>query len=89
MEEGNKEGKDKDEEDYVLCSVLSTVVSQVMTKPTPLTPLEFELARGNPKQPLQVPVLRVFGPIIRGDAPSGAEPVQSACLYIHGKRMKI
>jgi hypothetical protein len=65
-----------------LCSVLCCVINNVMVPPTPLEPEEYRESMQN--GPIMVPVLRVFGPIIRGDAPSGADPVQSACLYIHG-----
>ena len=35
--------------------------------------------------PTLVPVLRIFGPIVRRDtSPDNRKPVQSACLYIHG-----
>ena len=67
------------------CSVLSTVVSHMMSPPTPLEPEELqESLDSNNKTTISVPILRVFGPIVRGDAPSGQDPVQSACLYIHG-----
>jgi len=37
------------------------------------------------KEPLLlVPVIRVFGPILRRDLPVDHPPVQSSCLYIHG-----
>ena len=57
-----------------------------MSPPTPLEPEELqESLDSNNKTTISVPILRVFGPIVRGDAPSGQDPVQSACLYIHGK----
>ena len=56
-------------------SVLNTVIDHCMMDPTPMEPKEFE------KQ-LKVPVIRVFGPIVRGG--NDAEPWQSCCLYIHG-----
>jgi hypothetical protein len=68
--------------DQPLCSVLCCVIDNVMVPPTPLEQEEHRESTQN--GPIMVPVLRVFGPIIRGDAPSGADPVQSACLYIHG-----
>jgi hypothetical protein len=60
-------------------SVLNTVVDQIMMDPTPLLePKEFE-------QQIPVPVLRVFGPIVRdASLPDDGELKQSACLYIHG-----
>jgi hypothetical protein len=59
-------------------SVLNTVVDQIMMDPTPLLePKEFE-------QQIPVPVLRVFGPIVRDASVPDGEPKQSACLYIHG-----
>ena len=78
--------------DRPFCSVLSTVVSHMMSPPSPLEPEEWRESRHRndtqnqaPLPNISVPIMRVFGPIVRGDAPSGQDPVQSACLYIHGK----
>jgi hypothetical protein len=39
----------------------------------------------NTKTSVRVPVLRIFGPIVRRDTSSeNTKPVQSACVYIHG-----
>ena len=59
-------------------SVLNVVVDHIMVPPTPLEPEEFQ------HQTCRVPVLRVFGPVLRRDSGSCVEPNQSACLYIHG-----
>jgi DNA polymerase elongation subunit (family B) len=78
-----------------LCSVLNTVVDYLMVPPTPLEPVEFrqqwEKEQGDAKPDgscqLLVPLLRIFGPIIRRDRGDGlieGEPVQTACLYVHG-----
>jgi len=84
-----------------LCSVLNTVVDHVMVQPTPMEPKEYQEAlllseeqQQQTKQPnssslLLVPVLRIFGPILRRDLPSSfssttTTTTQSACLYIHG-----
>ena len=56
-------------------SVLNTVIDHCMMEPTPMEPIEFETRQ-------KVPVLRVFGPIVRGGCDE--EPLQSCCLYIHG-----
>ena len=70
------------EEPYPICSVLNTVVDFVMRPPTPLEYNEFHQAI-----PVEVPVLRIFGPILRRDTTRDLSvlphPVQSACLYIH------
>jgi hypothetical protein len=63
-----------------VCSVLTTIVDHILTDPSPLEPREFQ------QKNVKVPVLRIFGPILRRDngATNGARPEQSACLYIHG-----
>ena len=84
-----------------LAHVLNIAINHVMAPPSPLEPEEFQAANKHknknkqdnhdPKktatQPL-VPILRVFGPILRGDIPDNNHkdpiPVQTACLYIHG-----
>ena len=63
-----------------LLSVLNVVVDHEMIPPTPLEPQEF--AQGD--EHVCVPVLRVFGPVLRRDSGYCIEPRQSACLYIHG-----
>ena len=96
--------------DEVCCSVLTTVIDYVMMIPTQIYERdEYELnlqqlsstmnnTDDNQKPQLQlVPVMRIFGPIIRrqrrlqSDADSimdnhylNRRPYQSACLYVHG-----
>jgi len=99
-DEEEEDNEDDDNDDKPpLCSVLCTVIRHEMSLPTPLEPEEFcntttetstttttttTTAATTTNNSVQVPILRVFGPIIRGDAPSGTDPVQTACLYIHG-----
>ena len=92
------------------CSVLTTVIDFTMTAPTQIyEPDEFEqnsrsVPTSDPNSEehhkpalLLVPVMRIFGPIIRrqkrsqADSSSAMEnnylnrrPYQSACLYVHG-----
>ena len=81
--------KSGDDEPTTFCSVLNVVVDHVMKSPTPLEPEEFQqqqAKRKNQRLSLQVPVLRVFGSVLRPESvnSSGATPTQAACLYIHG-----
>jgi hypothetical protein len=62
------------------CSVLNVVVDHCMIPPTPLEPEEYRESIQNPSSKIRVPLLRIFGPLVRGDA---LEPRQSSCLYIH------
>jgi hypothetical protein len=59
-----------------LCSVLNVVIDHSMEAPTPLEAIEWRSPR---RDQLRVPVVRVFGPVLRT-----TQPRQSACLYIHG-----
>jgi hypothetical protein len=88
----------------IFCSVLATVIDYSMVSPTlAFEPEEYhrnrppatgEDATGGSPKPIQVPVVRIFGPIIRRGgsiAPHDRDkyvisnrPHQSACLYIHG-----
>ena len=52
-----------------------------MDDPTPMEPEEYRAKQQHPQSPLKVPVIRIFGPLLR-DPRSG--PLQSACLHIHG-----
>jgi hypothetical protein len=69
-------------EPYPICSVLNTVIDYVMRPPCPLEDPEYHQAI-----PVEVPVLRVFGPILRRDTARELavlpQPVQTACLFIH------
>ena len=65
----------------IMCSVLNLVFDHSMDDPTPMEPEEYRAKQQNPQSPLKVPVIRIFGPLLR-DARSG--PLQSACLHIHG-----
>lgn len=67
-----------------LLSVLNVVVDHEMIAPTPLEPLEFRRRQQELHDSVQVPVLRVFGSVLRRDSGYCIEPKQSACLYIHG-----
>jgi hypothetical protein len=75
-----------------LCSVAIISIDHVMCEPTPLEPQEYarNMQADSVKSRVEVPVLRIFGPLIRRDStarhPSRLvqEPHQSACLYIHG-----
>jgi hypothetical protein len=86
-----------------LCSVLTTVVDFCMMPPSPHWEPEDVCGVNNScasnkdqlpsranSQTLLVPVMRVFGPILRRDNPNENDcnsklyPYQSACLYIHG-----
>jgi hypothetical protein len=93
----------------IFCSVLTTVIDCSMMLPTSaFEPEEYQLNRqlepavgddtaggsmGSPK-PIKVPVVRIFGPIVRRGGSIEHEdreqhiisnrPHQSACLYIHG-----
>ena len=49
-------------------SVLNIIVDHRMRKPTPLEPEEFEEAKSN--KSIRVPVMRVFGPAVRGRTPN-------------------
>ncbi|KAG7363113.1 replicative DNA polymerase [Nitzschia inconspicua] len=66
-----------------MCSVLNIVIDHSMED---VSPMEVEEWKRNEqdcfKSNLKVPVLRVFGPVIRNDPPL-PRPLQSACLYIH------
>jgi hypothetical protein len=83
------------------CSVLNIVVDHIMISPTPMEPDEFrQVTRNNTDNSamnssssssssnnLQVPVLRVFGPILRHHPSTRSDSslsMQSACLYVHG-----
>jgi hypothetical protein len=87
----------------LLCSVLTTVVDFCMIPPSShWEPEDVSSAKqlgGNDEgpanaysQPLLVPVMRIFGPILRRDNNLNENihnddklyPYQSACLYIHG-----
>lgn len=48
----------------------------------PLSPEEFQLFHGDNDErvQVQVPVVRVFGPVLRGSA---TQPVQNGCVHIH------
>jgi hypothetical protein len=59
------------------CSVLNVVIDHTMEPP--LAEMEPEEYGDNG---VLVPVLRVFGPVLKGG--SREPPTQSACLYIHG-----
>ena len=67
-----------------LLSVLNVVVDHEMIPPTPLEPLEFRRRHEQDNNNVLVPVLRVFGSVLRRDSGYCIEPKQSACLYIHG-----
>lgn len=62
------------------CSVLNVVFDHFMVPPSPLEPEEYRESVRKHSLKVRVPLIRVFGPLIRGDA---LEPMQSACLYIH------
>ena len=63
-----------------MCSVLNVVIDHSMEDPTPMEPEEYHAGNNN-KKTVKVPVVRIFGPLLR-DARRG--PLQSACLYVHG-----
>jgi hypothetical protein len=72
-----------------ICSVLNIVIDHDMQVATTLEPVEFRRERdktnhGRKTPSALVPVLRVFGPIVRRDTGASSKPAQSACLYIHG-----
>jgi hypothetical protein len=73
------EEQDPIQQETPLLSVLNIVVDHMMIPPTPLEPEEFQHGEA-----CRVPVLRVFGPVLRRDSGICVEPRQSACLYIHG-----
>ena len=70
----------EDNDEIPFCSVLNVVVDYTMVPPTPLELEEYQESIHDASLKLRVPLLRVFGPLIRGGA---LEPRQSACLYIH------
>lgn len=78
----NSQHEQPHDEPLPICSVLNTVVDFVMRTPTPFEYNEFYQAI-----PVEVPVLRIFGPILRRDTTKNLSvlphPVQSACLHIH------
>ena len=78
--ECHPEEYDAIQEENPLLSVLNIVVDHEMIAPTPLEPKEFHQNDDS----CRVPVLRVFGPVLRRDSRFCVEPRQSACLYIHG-----
>ena len=69
--------------EFPFFSVLNVVVDHAMVPPTPLESQEFQEVKSNSR--MRVPVLRIFGPIVRaGAAPTAKEHLQSACLFVHG-----
>ena len=64
------------------CSVLNVVIDHTMEDPTPLERREWSKFVGSSnKTKIQVPVVRVFGPLLKGGS---KHPRQTSCLYIHG-----
>ena len=70
----------EESDEIPFCSVLNVVVDYDMVPPTPLELDEYQESIRDASLKLRVPLLRIFGPLIRGGA---LEPRQSACLYIH------
>lgn len=78
-----------------MCSVLNVVIDHTMEPITPLEPEEWKNSKencdgkdaacvednGDRDNHLEVPVIRIFGPLLRDPH---SQPLQSACLYIHG-----
>lgn len=81
-------------------SVLNVVMDYYMSEPTPLEPTEFQMSRAKNKQNneekgafhskhasmmIQVPVVRIFGPVLRGDQGtlSRNSKRQGGCAHIH------
>jgi len=75
------------EEQLPFCSVLNTVVDHIMIPPTPLEVDEYQETVISSKSNVLVPVLRIFGPILRRDTTRSEAvlppPAQTACLYVH------
>ena len=74
----------------LLCSILNLVFDHTMEEPSQLEPEEYKLSQElqkdtSKKYKIRVPVIRIFGPILRRENLLVKHPpVQSACLYIHG-----
>jgi hypothetical protein len=84
----NEDDEINDEDAF--CSVLNVVINHTMQDPSPMEPREFQR-----QDTIQVPVVRVFGPVLRSSSSishgstsistnTSKSPCQSACLYIHG-----
>ncbi len=78
-------GSEPMQNDTFMCSILNVVIDHSMEDVTPMEPEEWiYLQKQDTKETrhrLKVPVLRVFGPVLRNPL---IPPLQSACLYIHG-----
>ena len=67
-----------------MCSVLNVVIDHTMESVTPMEAAEWKNSTKDEKakaEKLEVPVIRIFGPLLRDPH---SQPLQSACLYIHG-----
>ncbi len=67
-----------------MCSVLNVVIDHTMESVTPMEAVEWKKKKSDhnkDKDAIQVPVIRIFGPLLRDPH---SQPLQSACLYIHG-----
>ncbi len=67
-----------------MCSVLNVVIDHTMESITPMEADEWKKKSDNTngkENDIQVPVIRIFGPLLRDPH---SQPLQSACLYIHG-----
>ena len=71
------EEEEQEEEEEAFCSILNVVIDHGMQEPTTMEPEEWKKG-----QQQQVPVIRIFGSVLRPTSTN--PPLQSACLHIHG-----
>ena len=83
---------DEEASSGIMCSVLNVVIDYTIEEITPMEAEEWnarntqrtrkkECNKKDNCNNILVPVIRIFGPVLRGNQ---RQPLQSACLHIHG-----